>query len=102
MFKVLGLLSFPQFFISNNFLPSRSGALEAPVKKIFNDGFTPFQTLIFRGLNPTNMSTATMMEYLKNWLTVSQEVDSSSYSLLLHLPIFLAYNQPSNFALLYS
>lgn len=63
---------------------------------------TPFQTLIFRGLNPTNMSSAAMLEYLQNWLTISKEVDASSYSLLLHLPIFLAYNQPTNFSLLYS
>lgn len=63
---------------------------------------TTLQTLTFRGLNPTNMSTAAMLEYLQNWLEVSREVDASSYSLLLHLPIFLAYNQPSNFALIYS
>ncbi|KAK8405891.1 hypothetical protein O3P69_006954 [Scylla paramamosain] len=59
-------------------------------------------TLIFRGLNPTNMSTDAMLEYLQNWLKVSKEVDASCYSLLLHLPIFLAYNQPTNFALIYS
>ncbi|XP_050690452.1 uncharacterized protein LOC126982456 [Eriocheir sinensis] len=59
-------------------------------------------TLIFRGLNPTNMSSVAMLEYLQNWLSVSREVDASSYSLLLHLPIFLAYNQPSNFHLIYS
>ncbi|MPC20434.1 hypothetical protein E2C01_013377 [Portunus trituberculatus] len=58
--------------------------------------------LIFRGLNPTNMSTDAMLEFLQNWLKVSKEVDASCYSLLLHLPIFLAYNQPTNFALIYS
>lgn len=69
---------------------------------VYTHGIPPFQTLIFRGLNPTNMSSVAMLEYLQNWLSVSREVDASSYSLLLHLPIFLAYNQPSNFHLIYS
>lgn len=69
---------------------------------VYTHGITPFQTLIFRGLNPTNMSSAAMLEYLQDWLSVSREVDASSYSLLLHLPIFLGYNQPSNFHLIYS
>ncbi|KAK7081247.1 LETM1-like protein [Halocaridina rubra] len=58
-------------------------------------------SLFLRGLNPTNMSTKSMTEFLETWLSVSREVDSSSYSLLLHLPILLSYNQPSNFALIY-
>ncbi|KAG0696223.1 LETM1 domain-containing protein 1 [Chionoecetes opilio] len=42
--------------------------------------------LFFRGLNPTHMSKATMLEYLNNWLEVSREVDASSYSLLSTSP----------------
>nr|XP_053647620.1 LETM1 domain-containing protein 1-like [Cherax quadricarinatus] len=57
--------------------------------------------LFLRGLNPTNMSTVAMMEFLESWLQVSQVVDASSYSLLLHLPILLTYNQPSNIVLIY-
>ncbi|XP_066951772.1 LETM1 domain-containing protein 1 [Macrobrachium rosenbergii] len=58
-------------------------------------------SLFLRGVNPTNMSTKSMTDFMERWLTVSREVDSSSYSLLLHLPILLAYNQPTNFVLIY-
>ncbi|XP_068207128.1 LETM1 domain-containing protein 1 isoform X2 [Palaemon carinicauda] len=58
-------------------------------------------SLFLRGVNPTNMSTKSMTDFLERWLTVSREIDSSSYSLLLHLPILLAYNQPTNFVLIY-
>lgn len=58
-------------------------------------------SLFLRGVNPTNMSTKNMTEFLESWLNVSREVDASSYSLLLHLPILLAYNQPTNFVLIY-
>nr|XP_045597935.1 LETM1 domain-containing protein 1-like isoform X2 [Procambarus clarkii] len=57
--------------------------------------------LFLRGLNPTNMSRVAMIEFLESWLRVSREVEASTYSLLLHLPIFLAYNQPSNIVLIY-
>ncbi|XP_063586237.1 LETM1 domain-containing protein 1-like [Penaeus indicus] len=57
--------------------------------------------LFMRGLNAANMSTEAMTEYLRNWLRVSREIDSSSFSLLLHLPILLAYNQPTNIVLIY-
>ncbi|XP_071537419.1 LETM1 domain-containing protein 1 isoform X2 [Panulirus ornatus] len=57
--------------------------------------------LFFRGLNPTSMSTGAMVDFLESWLRVSREVDASSYSLLLHLPILLTYNEPSNIVLIY-
>ncbi|XP_045128878.1 LETM1 domain-containing protein 1-like isoform X2 [Portunus trituberculatus] len=79
--------------------------MDAAISKEGLDSFTLDNLramLIFRGLNPTNMSTDAMLEFLQNWLKVSKEVDASCYSLLLHLPIFLAYNQPTNFALIYS
>ncbi|KAG7164265.1 LETM1 domain-containing protein 1-like [Homarus americanus] len=57
--------------------------------------------LFLRGLNPTSMSTAAMIEFLESWLSVSREIDASTYSLLLHLPILLAYNQPTNIVLIY-
>ncbi|KAK7863709.1 hypothetical protein R5R35_003095 [Gryllus longicercus] len=53
-----------------------------------------------RGLNPANMKTEDIVEWLQDWLTVSQEVDKNSWSLLLHCPILLGYNQPSNWSLL--
>ncbi|XP_027221093.1 LETM1 domain-containing protein 1 [Penaeus vannamei] len=57
--------------------------------------------LFMRGLNAANMSNEAMTEYMRNWLRVSREIDSSSFSLLLHLPILLAYNQPTNIVLIY-
>ncbi|KAK3858656.1 hypothetical protein Pcinc_035162 [Petrolisthes cinctipes] len=57
--------------------------------------------LFLRGLNPANMSTAAMLEFMESWLSVSKKVDKSCYSLLLHLPILLTYNQPSNILLIY-
>ncbi|XP_076065674.1 LETM1 domain-containing protein 1 [Oratosquilla oratoria] len=57
--------------------------------------------LFIRGLNPTNMSTEAMQAYLKDWLLISSHVDKSTLSLLLHLPILLAYNHPTNVSLIY-
>ncbi|XP_051162921.1 LETM1 domain-containing protein 1 isoform X2 [Leptopilina boulardi] len=55
----------------------------------------------FRGLNPVNMSTESMQEWLDQWLIISSEVDKTSISLLLHCPVLLAYNHPTNWTLLY-
>ncbi|XP_033208158.1 uncharacterized protein LOC117167380 isoform X8 [Belonocnema kinseyi] len=59
------------------------------------------EAVSFRGLNPVNMSTESMQEWLNQWLSVSSEVNEISISLLLHCPILLAYNHPSNWTLLY-
>jgi len=60
-----------------------------------------YQCLFLRGISPTNMRAETMVQKMEEWLTVSKEVDKDSYSLLLHLPIFLAYNEPTNLVLIY-
>lgn len=63
--------------------------------------FILLQAVSFRGLNPVNMSTESMQEWLNQWLSVSSEVNEISISLLLHCPILLAYNHPNNWTLLY-
>nr|CAD7397725.1 unnamed protein product [Timema poppensis] len=55
----------------------------------------------FRGLNPVNMKTDDAVEWLDQWILISKQVDKTSWSLLLHCPILLAYNQPSNWSLIY-
>lgn len=56
---------------------------------------------LMRGLNPVNMNYDHMIQYLDSWLRISKETDIKSASLLLHCPILLAYNQPSNWRLIY-
>lgn len=60
-----------------------------------------YQSLFLRGINPTNMRNDTMIQKMEEWLTISKEIDRETYSLLLHLPIFLAYNEPTNLVLIY-
>ncbi|XP_075230377.1 LETM1 domain-containing protein 1 isoform X2 [Lycorma delicatula] len=55
----------------------------------------------FRGLSPTNMTTEEMVMWLTAWISVSNVVDKDSWSLLLHCPILLAYNHPSNWVLIH-
>ncbi|OAD58254.1 LETM1 domain-containing protein 1 [Eufriesea mexicana] len=57
--------------------------------------------LSFRGLNPANMSIECMRNWLEKWLTVSNIVEDETLSLLLHCPILLAYNHPTNWILVY-
>jgi len=59
-----------------------------------------YQCLFLRGISPTNMRAETMIQKMEEWLTVSKEIDKDTYSLLLHLPIFLAYNEPTNLILI--
>ncbi|CAG4942908.1 unnamed protein product [Colias eurytheme] len=54
-----------------------------------------------RGLNGSHLSNQNMKDWLQQWLQVSQNVDSNSYSLLLHCPILFAYNHPQNWVLIY-
>ncbi|XP_076246218.1 LETM1 domain-containing protein 1 [Calliopsis andreniformis] len=58
--------------------------------------------LSFRGLSPANMSTESMRNWLEQWFIVSNIVNEKSISLLLHSPILLAYNHPSNWILVYN
>ncbi|GAB0086560.1 LETM1 domain-containing protein [Sergentomyia squamirostris] len=52
-----------------------------------------------RGLNPTNLSNEQMIEWLREWVTVSLAVDTDTMSLFFHLPILIAYNHPNNWRL---
>lgn len=54
-----------------------------------------------RGLNGSHLTNQEMKNWLVKWLKVSEHIDKSSYSLLLHSPIFLAYNHPQNWVLIY-
>lgn len=37
-----------------------------------------------------------MAKYLEQWIAVSVHIEPSTYSLILHCPILLAYNEPTN------
>ncbi|XP_050683191.1 LETM1 domain-containing protein 1 [Leptidea sinapis] len=54
-----------------------------------------------RGLNGSHLTNQNMRDWLIQWLNISQNVDKDSYSLLLHCPIFFAYNHPQNWVLIY-
>ncbi|XP_047524766.1 LETM1 domain-containing protein 1 [Pieris napi] len=54
-----------------------------------------------RGLNGSHLSNQNMRDWLQQWLQVSQNINSTSYSLLLHCPILFAYNHPQNWVLIY-
>ncbi|CAK9813207.1 LETM1 domain-containing protein 1 [Anthophora plagiata] len=58
--------------------------------------------LSFRGVNPANMSLDSMRNWLEQWFIISNAVNENTISLLLHSPILLAYNYPTNWILLYS
>lgn len=57
--------------------------------------------VIFSGLNPTHVKNEDLVDWLNQWIKISQKIDKDSYSLLLHCPILLGYNQPSNWSLIY-
>nr|AEE62307.1 unknown [Dendroctonus ponderosae] len=54
-----------------------------------------------RGLNPTDISSDYQVKWLTQWIKVSSQVDKDNLSLLLHCPILLGYNEPSNWVLVY-
>ena len=54
-----------------------------------------FQSCQARGLNVLSATEEEARDYLNQWLSVSNRLDSSTSSLLLHLPIFLGYNHKS-------
>lgn len=55
-----------------------------------------------RGLNTANLSHAAMVEWLRQWVELSVPVTGESISVFLFLPIFIAYNHPNNWQLLYT
>uniref|UniRef100_T1JM96 Letm1 RBD domain-containing protein n=1 Tax=Strigamia maritima TaxID=126957 RepID=T1JM96_STRMM len=52
-----------------------------------------------RGINPISMQRDDIIKYLEQWMKVTDHVNSENISLLLHCPILLAYNQPTNWSL---
>ncbi|XP_041987524.1 LETM1 domain-containing protein 1 [Aricia agestis] len=56
---------------------------------------------LMRGLNGSHLSNHDMRVWLQQWLNVSQQIDYSCSALLLHCPIFFAYNHPQNWVLIY-
>ena len=73
---------------------------EGGITKIPNDAIR--WALSFRGLNPSNMSIESMRNWLEQWMIISNTVNEDNISLLLHSPILLAYNHPTNWILMYS
>ncbi|CAL8101035.1 unnamed protein product [Orchesella dallaii] len=68
---------------------------------IFNLETVELKSACFlRGLNAANTSHDDMVEFIQQWLSISSAIQPHSYSLLLHLPVLLAYNNPNNWALL--
>lgn len=55
-----------------------------------------------RGLEASTLSRKSMIEWLKQWIMVSSHLaNKSSASVILHAPVLLGYNQPSNWAAIY-
>lgn len=54
-----------------------------------------------RGLNASNLSNEELIKWLEQWIAVSKEITAENFSLYLHLPIFLTYNHPNNWKLIY-
>lgn len=60
-------------------------------------GLTDLQQLCFkRGLNAKNVDETELAQYLMDWAHISKNIDESSLSLLLHLPVLLSCSRPSN------
>ncbi|XP_077559856.1 LETM1 domain-containing protein 1 [Haemaphysalis longicornis] len=49
-----------------------------------------------RGFNPVGLSKRDLVQWLQDWIQVSSNIEGDCVSLLLHCPIFLGYNAPSN------
>ncbi|XP_037569672.1 LETM1 domain-containing protein 1-like [Dermacentor silvarum] len=54
-----------------------------------------------RGFNPMGLSKRDMVQYLQDWINISSNIEGDCISLLLHCPILLAYNAPSNWILIH-
>lgn len=89
-------------------LVDRAVILTEMDKAIIREGGThnmPIEALknacYIRGLNPLHMRTDDMVEWLNKWIAISSATDKENCSLLLHSPILLAYNETSNWSLIY-
>ena len=56
-----------------------------------------FRCCEVRGLNTNNASEQEARDYLDKWISVTNQLNSDTPSLLLHLPIFLGYNHKSRY-----
>lgn len=54
-----------------------------------------------RGLNASNLNNDELAHWLEQWIEVSKHANPNNFSLFLHLPIFLTYNHPNNWKLIY-
>lgn len=54
-----------------------------------------------RGLNPTSMNSDETVSWLTLWVEQSSNVPHDCSSFILHLPILMAYNHPSNWVLIH-
>lgn len=70
------------------------GARNLPTENLRDSCFT-------RGLNASNMSNDELIKFLDDWIEVSSFINEDNFSLLLHLPILLAYNHPNNWKIIY-
>lgn len=106
--KHLSKMHHTSIFLKRRSLRDRAFVLKAMDQAIVKEGGVhnmPMEALkhscYLRGLNPTNMKTEDMIDWMNQWIKISENVDAESYSLLLHCPILLGYNQPSNWTLIY-
>lgn len=78
-----------------------------PLEKLVLLGVMIKQTVLFLiktvilGLNPSNLTSEELVCWLEKWMKISKQVDDENISLLLHSPILLAYNEQSNWTLIY-
>lgn len=49
-----------------------------------------------RGLNSKDLTDDELIQWLKDWISISTSITSDQLTLYLHLPIFLAINHPNN------
>ncbi|XP_014681919.1 PREDICTED: LETM1 domain-containing protein 1-like isoform X1 [Priapulus caudatus] len=76
--------------------------LRATDLAITRDGFADenaheiIAACFIRGLNPKSLHTEQRIAWLKQWVEVAEHVDEDCISLLLHCPIFLGLNEPTN------
>ncbi|KAK8774036.1 hypothetical protein V5799_011430 [Amblyomma americanum] len=54
-----------------------------------------------RGINPMGLSKRDMVLWLQDWIHISSNIEGDCISLLLHCPVLLAYNAPSNWILIH-
>lgn len=73
-------------------IKSEGGVHNLPIIALRNACF-------LRGLNPTTLTDDEMVEWLRNWMKVSMDINTDYVSLYLHLPLLFTYNHPNNWRL---